>query len=322
MKSNEEITAIQRLLERIPRTEPRVLAVEMANNNQITVIRDTSNELIVCFTLLSKSVRLMHVKDIDKDDKKSFDKSARAKSSVQRANQLFDEEPMPTSAQQYVMATVLVDRHDDFHSLVVQETTPGAEKPTNINKSVFSTLRSLAREKYWLDMTPTERASIRQAANVAGESPELGIPLRLIKDNWFEKWNNGRWDQDYFRNYLMDQMLAVNALDLVTEDIFVVVDRNLRVVFANVENIANLLLGRLPPLPSRNQETEGHEQQQTGRQGTDSEEELESPCINFGGDHDDEGDMVWTNKMLHGPTVLPRGSGLLDSSSESSSSSE
>lgn len=75
-------------------------------------------------------------------------------------------------------------------------------------------------------------------------------------------------------------------------------------------------LGRLPPLPPRAQGKEDMQQDQQ------PEEELEMPCINPGGDHDNEHEIVWTNKMLHGPAVLPRGSGLLDSSSESSSSSQ
>ena len=235
--------AIQKLFERIPHINPRDLAMEMATGQQISTIRDTANELVVSFPLLSKTVRLMHAKDVDKNDKKSFDESIRAKRSAQRAEELLNEQPMPIATQQYLMATILIERHDEFHSLVVREITSATDKRRNISKSVFHTLRSQAREKYWLDMTPTERANVRQAASKVRESPEPGTPLRLIQDNWFQKWNNSRWDSDYFRNYLMDQNLAANALDLVSEDIFVVVEKNLHVVFANVEGIVHSLYG-------------------------------------------------------------------------------
>ena len=79
-------------------------------------------------------------------------------------------------------------------------------------------------------------------------------------------------------------------------------------------------LGRLPPLPSRAQEMEDNEQQQPSQRETDPGEELERPCINFGCDQDDDEGIVWTNEMIHGPAVLARGSGLFESSSESSSS--
>lgn len=50
-------------------------------------------------------------------------------------------------------------------------------------------------------------------------------------------------DPDYFRNYLVDQTAATKLWPLVDEDIFIVTDKNRRVVFANIENLSQILFG-------------------------------------------------------------------------------
>jgi hypothetical protein len=229
MAQTNETIAIQTFLERIPKTDPLTLATELADKESIAVLLDVPDELTICFRLCSKTVRLMHARDLDKADKKSYHRSARAKASAVRATQLLDEHPMHILAQQYLMAQILTERPNEFQSAVEAETATTTKK-RDISKGIFATLRSLAREKYWLDMNHIERATIRQAAyNLHGQL-ELEPSLSVIKANWHNRWNNDHRDPDYFRNYLMDQTAAAGVWDLVDDDIFIVVDKNLHVI--------------------------------------------------------------------------------------------
>jgi hypothetical protein len=69
---------------------------------------------------------------------------------------------------------------------------------------ILATLRSLAREQYWLDMSKAERAEAREAANSQDSNSELEASLTVAELKSHAKWNYGHWDQDYFRNYLVD----------------------------------------------------------------------------------------------------------------------
>ncbi|KAK6825625.1 hypothetical protein PG987_013119 [Apiospora arundinis] len=57
------------------------------------------------------------------------------------------------------------------------------------------------------------------------------------------EWNNGRYNQDFFYHYLRDKIAAEQVWELVDADVFVVVDAERRIVFANLEAAAQLLFG-------------------------------------------------------------------------------
>ncbi|EOO01548.1 hypothetical protein UCRPA7_2941 [Phaeoacremonium minimum UCRPA7] len=198
---------------------------------------------MVSFRLKTTTVCLVHAKELDKTDKKSYDNSTRAKASTMGMANAFSEKPMPIEIQQYLMAKILSENPAAYNDQIGKETCGDSKQSRDANKSIFASLRSLAREMYWLDMTPIERAEIQDAAGAAGTTSELGTCLQVIQSNWFPKWNNGHWDADHFRNYLTDQTAAENVWGLIQEDIFIVVDKNLQVVFANIEKLADLLFG-------------------------------------------------------------------------------
>jgi hypothetical protein len=58
------------------------------------------------------------------------------------------------------------------------------------------------------------------------------------------KWNKLWLDDDFFHHYLIDQTAAERAWDLIVEDVFIVTDRNRRVIFANIKGLGEFLLGR------------------------------------------------------------------------------
>jgi hypothetical protein len=91
-------------------------------------------------------------------------------------------------------------------------------------------------------MTGVDRDELRQKVASRGIDSESSA-LRQLKDKWPRKWNSGRRDPDYFRQYLRDQKAANEAWSLIEEDIFIVTDVNRNVIFANIENLAGLLYG-------------------------------------------------------------------------------
>lgn len=150
---------------------------------------------------------------------------------------------MPVAVQKYLMARILAQGQDGFRAAIENETTTMSRTGGHTKTGAMATLRSLAREQYWLDMSTAERAEAREAASSQDRNSELEASLTVVEANWNAKWNNGRWDPDYFRNYLVDQTAAEKVWTLVDEDIVIVTDKNRRVVFANVEKLSQILFG-------------------------------------------------------------------------------
>lgn len=150
---------------------------------------------------------------------------------------------MPVAVQKYIMARILAKGQDGFRAATENETMTMSKTGEHTKTGTMATLRSLAREQYWLDMSKSERAEAREAANSQDANSDLEPSVAVVEANWNAKWNNGRGDPDYFRNYLVDQTAATKLWPLVDEDIFIVTDKNRRVVFANIENLSQILFG-------------------------------------------------------------------------------
>lgn len=182
-QDTEEIRAIQTLLQRIPSVEPRILAKEISTGG-LKIVRDQPNEFIIHFMLHSKGVRLMHAKDLDTTDKGTYDRATRAKAAKQRVEHVLDEEAMPIGAQQYLIAQLLVDKHDKFRRRFDSEKN---NMPEDSQKSVLGELRSLAREMYWLELSRAERSEVRKKAGSVDQSLELHDELAAIRGCWYSQ---------------------------------------------------------------------------------------------------------------------------------------
>jgi hypothetical protein len=189
------------------------------------------------------TVRLVQCLDLDVDDKKTYNTTARAKRFAKLAEEHVGETEMPVAVQKYLMARMIATRPGEFHAATQGETIKMAKTGQHIKTGAMTTLRSLAREHDWLDMSKAERAEAREIANKQDGNSELEPSLTAVEANWNAKWNNGHWDPDYFRNYLVDQTAAADVWTLVEEDIFIVTDKRRRVVFANVEKLSQILFG-------------------------------------------------------------------------------
>ncbi|RYP60663.1 hypothetical protein DL769_008023 [Monosporascus sp. CRB-8-3] len=221
---------LRNLLQKIPNTDIKLLAKEAAGS-QIEVSTSCMEETIIDFKLGDKQVRVMQAHDIDKDDPATYDQARRAKEARQRERVAFDEPVMSIPLQQYVMACVLWDNADD-------EQTPQGD-----DEDFFTDLRLTAQERYWLLMTRDEREQCRKDHTARTDS-ELNDFLNIVKSNWCEGWDGGVYDADYFFNYVRDHTAAdKNAWQLVEVDVFIVIDRHRRVVFASVVELMQLLYG-------------------------------------------------------------------------------
>ena len=235
------MATLRRFLGRIPHSDLPLLAKEFGEDGTVNITSE-SNQTTIRFRLGTRTVRIIHASDLDVDDKKSFNQSARAKDSARRTKEILGEEIMPIEVQQYLMAKILTERRAEFKPLLEKQAAR-RKNIVNPKRDVFSELRSCARVAYWMDMSPSERTTVRETAMELGDSPELSAAMAQVKAGWRKVWNNGARDRDYFRNYLTDQTAAKEVWTLVEEDIFVVVDKSQRVVFANIEKLAQIMFG-------------------------------------------------------------------------------
>ncbi|KAK4450935.1 hypothetical protein QBC34DRAFT_424255 [Podospora aff. communis PSN243] len=195
------------------------LAKEVAEKNLVDVTSE-SDKTTFCFRMGSQSVRIIHIVQVNIDDKKSFNHSARAKASARLTQGILGDEDMPLAVQQSLMATILTEHRDEFElSLRKQEASPG------------------------IGMTPAERANLRTAAQTLGDEPGLREAMSLIKANWHKGWDGSTRDPDHFRNYITDQAAAKQLWQLVADDIVIVLDAKQRFLFANIEKLAQSLFG-------------------------------------------------------------------------------
>jgi hypothetical protein len=67
--------------------------------------------------------------------------------------------------------------------------------------------------------------------------------LKKISKNWDPRWDKGN-DIDFFYQYLLDQNAAANVWGVIEEDIFIIIDKNKSVLFANIANLCQLLFGQ------------------------------------------------------------------------------
>ncbi|CAJ2507255.1 Uu.00g084410.m01.CDS01 [Anthostomella pinea] len=253
INDNDEVRLIRKLLEAIPVTPLGNVPAIMGCAKTHCAIRDTPRESVLTFHLAGKSVRLMQCLNIDAADEESYNKTLRAKKSIDATVGQLADPPMSMEVTQYVMASLLTQRQtssagSDERGVPGGEDTPRRGSSANAQRPLYYALRSSAQEHYWLHMKPEERKDTRQAATetlVDGPSGDSRIRsnLDLVKINWQRTWNSKKWHPDFFRRYILDQESAKNAWEYVQEDIFVVTDKNRRVIFANIEKLSQLLFG-------------------------------------------------------------------------------
>lgn len=179
------------------------------------------------------NVSILHVPDLDtKSQKRSYIEiethELTADISEEKERVLGH---MPILVQQYLMAGLL---------------------PKNSNLAVLkgphlTVLRDHARRDYWAMAPELRTATLKQAQDTTQQyEANGGFPavLAFIQKNWRESWDNDKeHDLDDIREYLVHQEAAHAGWECIDDDVFLVQDSKLQVVFANVEGLAQKLFG-------------------------------------------------------------------------------
>ncbi|KAK0622401.1 hypothetical protein B0T14DRAFT_563854 [Immersiella caudata] len=227
--------------ERMPRSQTPAIVAGIDSNQQIgdmiqiahaydeefTVVKDNDEELVVKFALGSKSVRLMQCRDLDVTDEEAYIQSSRARASEHSTSTQLPDPPMAPELTQLIMAKLLSARGGQPDINDLSSSNPSSSGSSGSKKSKagpFYNLRMATLEEYWLHMSPKQREDTRR------DPVRANLPVP-------------KWHTDVFHQYALDQIAAQNVWGYVEEDVFVVVDKNHRVVFANVENLSSLLFG-------------------------------------------------------------------------------
>ncbi|RYP62923.1 hypothetical protein DL769_007128 [Monosporascus sp. CRB-8-3] len=246
-----KVKAIESLLDMIPTTPFVQIAEELSVEDSYKVVMENAQETVVTFRLASSvSVRLMQCHDIDKSDESSYGRTIRASLSRAHTTSQLDDPPMTKELTQHIMAKVLGKGKSSLG--IIEDEDPDNIKngPSNSGHTdrtcggFFYELRKAAQEEYWYHMSSEERAASRQESTLPSNDAEFASNLETVLKNWQQPWNSSVWHPDYFRIYRLDQMAAENVWELIEEDVFVVLDINRQVVFANAENLCQLLWGK------------------------------------------------------------------------------
>jgi hypothetical protein len=248
MQEDQGIAQLRQLLHKIPSHDIQSMAQQFSNQGLYIIEQDDAFELVATFRMGHQTVRLMQAKDIDVNDPTSYNKTNRARVSNEKTRSIVPEPAMKISVQQYLVAKHLATSHGQKLAKEHREekSSEDSDEMDDLDIDLLEKLRALAQEEYWLLSTETEREGCNNAVEKPHvfHPPKLQTALHLVQAAWPRKWDNGRYDPDFFRNYLQDQGAAAGAFwHLIDEDVFIVTDAHRRIVFANVENLGHLMLG-------------------------------------------------------------------------------
>lgn len=85
------------------------------------------------------------------------------------------------AVQKYIMARILAKGQDGFRAAIENETTTMSRTGEHTKTGTMATLRSLAREQYRLDMSKSERAEAREAANGQDANSDLEPSVAVVE---------------------------------------------------------------------------------------------------------------------------------------------
>lgn len=229
MHDTAEISWIKAFLKNVPEMGLEELGKTFAYDGKYDIAHPDNVQTDCTFKLGSMTVRIMQIHDIDRTSPESFKRCARAGETKEEMKTLFPEPPMPIETQQYMMA-------QDF-----QASGEPLPKKETAREKTMQRLRADCQEKFWTQLSPAECNNLNRES--MKPSSDLASALSEIKKYWPCGWDNGRFDLDHYRQYVRDQAAAEKIWKLVEEDIFIITDRNMQVLFVNVEHLGQLLFG-------------------------------------------------------------------------------
>lgn len=231
---SDAIKRIREFLAEVPLTDPETLARKYGNDSKYDVLQDTEYEMAVTFHILTKSVRVVNKIDVDMEDPETYEDNKQAKESEGIIDDIFDEVEMHVLVQQHLVSAILAEDPNATN-----------QTPTSAHgiELWLTDLRNRARHRYWFGMTKSERSVVREEALSEVYYKDVHEDhVQTVRKHWPDFWDNSKEDPDPFQQYLKDQLAVERGIwTLVEEDILIVTDVNNRVLFANVEGLAQLL---------------------------------------------------------------------------------
>ncbi|RYP18293.1 hypothetical protein DL765_004013 [Monosporascus sp. GIB2] len=206
-RMSPEVEQLKTILESVPKASVLDTAKRFADHDEYTVIEDNNEETSA-----------------------TYKNSMRAISSERHLSVLFPEPPMPTRLQRYLMAQEMESADSSLSY---------DEKP---RERYLRQLRASAQERYWTQLSRWEREALNRDSLAPRKS--LAPYMEVLKANWPQSWDNGRFDRDYFHQFVRDSTAAEKLWPLVDKDVVLVTDCKRRIVFASVEGLTQILLGQ------------------------------------------------------------------------------
>jgi hypothetical protein len=207
----------------------------MAAEQTFILICDTQEETTITFELPKGSeervtVRITQAHDLDKTDKRCYSAAARSRRAENRIEGHLNEKQLEVEELQGIMAQLFIN---------TSATWP--VKPSGIQKYLHS-LRATAQQNFWLELSPEGRREAREAAKLVSGDPKFREVLETLKKYW-STWTQGKKVADRFRQYLRDESAAKShsVWPLVTEDIYIVTDKERKVVVAVAQELTQLV---------------------------------------------------------------------------------
>ncbi|RYP66932.1 hypothetical protein DL771_007506 [Monosporascus sp. 5C6A] len=201
VRESVEIEQLKTLLVSVATGSVPDTAKRFAARGEYSLIEGSSEETIVRFVMGPWKIRIMQCHDLDKDDPATYKNSTRAKSSEERLSVLFPEPPMPTRLQRYMMAQEMESADSSL---------PYDEKP---RETYLRQLRVSAQERYWTQLSRWEREALDRDSLAPRKS--LAPYMEVLEANWPQSWDNGRFDRDYFRQFVRDNAAAEKLWPLI-----------------------------------------------------------------------------------------------------------
>lgn len=234
MQHSEEVRKLAALFEAVRNESRDMLAVRFADDKEITQLNEDANELTFTFKIGGFSVRVVHAKDLEQDGQGSYleslEQSKRCRQAKEHLDELFQEGCLTVSAQQYVMAQILMEEDRQWPPFPKDQT------------DFLTRLRADADGRYWLEMSNQDR----KRTEAASASPDSALTpfITRLQQSWPPSWNLGYRDPDMFRRYARDQVGIEKVWNMVEEDVLIVMDRNKKLVFSNFVGLTQVLFNQ------------------------------------------------------------------------------
>jgi hypothetical protein len=201
------------------------------------VIKDTDEEIVIDDIVKGFSSRIIQLKDVSFEDKRSYSRAARAKAvEIKSDKKMKDiEHPAGHKIEDFLIAQRM--SQGEAPTMPMHRRAPNNPQGSEDRKKWYKSMRTDASHTFWVKNTRQERDAIRAAAKkLPDELTELVEQIRR-EDTSHSK--------DYFWQYQKDEYASQDAdiYEMVNRDILIVLDCDSNVVVCKISRLFQFLYG-------------------------------------------------------------------------------